>query len=176
MSQSDKSYYYAFVEARDQAYTLKLNRQGATWLDEDFATAMKAMPEAFDKETEDLFFSFFNKYGTHFVHQVQCGGSLYYYTFVSDETKAKANMEAEYIFPTNRAKTVNAAAPSPAHWNGSVRTPDPSSAAPAASPRISESRIPCIDGTTSPLDGAACLMNCRHAVQSAHRRRNHAHR
>lgn len=98
---SDKSYYYALVEASDRSYTLKLGKQGNAWLDSDFKEELNALPKAFSTESRDAFFSFFMKYGTHIVSQVELGGHLYYYvavekSFSSDETKVKANMEAEY--------------------------------------------------------------------------------
>jgi hypothetical protein len=100
-SNSDKSYYYALVEASDRSYTLKLAKTGKSWFDKDFADEMNDLPEVFSKDTQDEFFSFFIKYGTHYVTQVELGGHLYYYvaidkSFSSDETVVKANMNAEY--------------------------------------------------------------------------------
>ena len=101
VSRHDRSYYYALVEASQHAYTLKLKEQRGEWFTNDFASDVKDLPATFNKETEDIFFAFFGTYGTHYVHQVQLGGSLYYYVAVektasSDETTIKAKMDLEY--------------------------------------------------------------------------------
>ena len=98
---SDKSYSYALLEASDRSFTLKLGKQGKSWLDEDFAEELNALPTEFNRETREDYFSFFIKYGTHYVTQVELGGHFYYYvavekSFTSDESKITANMEAEY--------------------------------------------------------------------------------
>jgi hypothetical protein len=78
VSNSDKSYYYAMLEAWNRAYTLKLRHQGKSWLEEDFVEEMNDLPKEFTKDTRDHFFAFFGKYGTHFVHQILMGGHFYY--------------------------------------------------------------------------------------------------
>jgi hypothetical protein len=101
LTNSDRSYYYALVEATDQAYNLKLKEQSETWLTAQFASDVNSLPPAFSPATRDTFYAFFSKYGTHYVHQVQLGGSLYYYVAIeksttTDESTVKMNMDLEY--------------------------------------------------------------------------------
>lgn len=100
-TKNDRSYYYALVEASQHAFTLKLKEQRGEWFTTDFAADLAELPATFNKETEEIFFAFFGTYGTHYVHQVQLGGSLYYYVSVekstsTDETDIKAKMDLEY--------------------------------------------------------------------------------
>lgn len=110
VANSDKSYYYALVEATNHAYNLKLKEQTESWLTPSFAADVNSLPATFSPQTEEQFYAFFGKYGTHYVHQVQLGGSLYYYvaiekSFESDETKIKAHMDLEYkgVFAKTKA-------------------------------------------------------------------------
>ena len=101
VANSEKSYYYALVESSNHNYVLKLTRQGQSWLDPDFLEELKSLPKTFADATRDDWFAFFAKYGTHYVHQIQLGGQLYYYvavdkTYSSEETTVKSNMELEY--------------------------------------------------------------------------------
>src|ERR1700753_1104962 len=62
---SEKSYYYALVEASNHAYNLKLKEQSSKWFTSSFADDIGELPTAHSQgEAEDIFFAFFGKYGT----------------------------------------------------------------------------------------------------------------
>jgi len=101
LAKSDKSYYYALVEATEQSYNLKLKEQGESWLTPQFAGDLAKLPDSYTAATQKKFFTFFSKYGTHYVHQVKLGGSLYYYVAIEksttlDESKVQTNLDLEY--------------------------------------------------------------------------------
>jgi hypothetical protein len=101
VSESDKSYSYGLTDAWNRAFMVSLKDQGRSMLTEDFAADLDSLPPEFTKATEHIYFAFFDTYGTHYVHQVQLGGSLYYYvaiekSHVSTEEQIRAKMEAEY--------------------------------------------------------------------------------
>jgi len=112
---TDKSYYYALVEATEQSYNLKLKQQGKTWLTDEFSADLARLPETYSESTQKKFFSFFSKYGTHYVHQVQLGGSLYYYVAIeksttTSESNIEANLNMEYKGLFGKVKTEASAA------------------------------------------------------------------
>jgi hypothetical protein len=100
-SSSDKSYSYGLVDGWTHAFTVKLKQQGREMFTDDFSIDLDSLPEKFSKESEEEYFAFFDAYGTHFVHQVTLGGSLYYYvavqkTYESSEEEMRAKIDAEY--------------------------------------------------------------------------------
>ncbi len=110
VSTSDKSYHYSLVDAWNEAGFVKLREQGSDWFTSDFKDELNALPATF-KGNEDEFFAFYDIYGTHFVHQVKLGGSIYYYvavekSFESNETKVQTHLELEYkgIFARTKAE------------------------------------------------------------------------
>lgn len=98
---SSKDYFYALVEESDEAFALKLKDSGKGMLNGDFKDEMALVPERYTLETQNAFFSFFRKFGTHYVDQVKMGGRLQYSvaiekSFTSDETQLNINLDAEY--------------------------------------------------------------------------------
>jgi hypothetical protein len=110
VANTDKSYYYALVEAQDHSYNLKLKVQDDKWLAEGFRDALNALPDTYTPETQADFFTLFGTYGTHYVHQVKLGGSLYYYVAIEKSTtltteKIQLNLELEYKGVFGKART-----------------------------------------------------------------------
>jgi hypothetical protein len=103
-------YYLGLLAIRSKNYKLRLQNANEKAVaasvveDEDF----KNLPESFlpDKpDNQQLFFAFFDKFGTHFVDEVDMGGRLDYYVYVnraqvsnSQEFKAKLELEVKATF------------------------------------------------------------------------------
>jgi hypothetical protein len=61
----------------------------------------KDLPHDFTRENAAQFYNFFQKFGTHFISSVGCGGTLYYYFSVEQDsnlnsTQISASASAEY--------------------------------------------------------------------------------
>jgi hypothetical protein len=101
VSTSEKSYTYGLFDAWNHAFTVKLKEQGSSMFTQAFRDDLGSLPTKFSKSDEDIFFAFFDTYGTHYVHQVQLGGSLYYYVAIeksnaSSEKEIRGKINAEY--------------------------------------------------------------------------------
>lgn len=109
---SDVSHYYGIYEADFTAWQLNLTNTASNWLTAEFLDDpdVQALPDTFTQQNQDLFFTVFRKWGTHFVAQVIVGGSLDYYeavmtSYSSSQTQVQANIELEYkaVFTSSRA-------------------------------------------------------------------------
>lgn len=91
--------YYVFtdgfaVDIRDATHDFLLD---SVLADPDYQN----LPTTYTADSQLLFFRFFDKYGTHFISQVEMGGRLFYSvaiekSFNFTDTEFKANLTAEY--------------------------------------------------------------------------------
>jgi hypothetical protein len=109
---SESSCYYGIYEADYTAWQLNVDNTSANWLTPEFTDDpdVQALPDTFTPQNQELFFTVFRKWGTHYVAQVIVGGSLDYYeavmtSYSSSETQIQANIELEYkaVFTSSRA-------------------------------------------------------------------------
>ncbi|MBA0885558.1 MAC/perforin domain-containing protein [Flavobacterium undicola] len=92
---------YGLVESNVKLWTLSVESLQSLSLDSTFKAELDALPQTFTPATQQAFFNFFNKYGTHVVTTSIVGGRLHYVTAVSsasqfDKETAKVNMSFEY--------------------------------------------------------------------------------
>ena len=111
---TDQSYSYGIYEADITTWELKVNQIAQSWLTPEFTSDpdVLALPSTYTQENQQLFFTVFRKWGTHFVSHVICGGSLDYYTSVESsasysQTQIKTNIEMEYkaVFTSGKAES-----------------------------------------------------------------------
>ncbi|MEL6142549.1 MAG: MAC/perforin domain-containing protein, partial [Bacteroidota bacterium] len=108
---NSSEFNYAIYDGQKLAYPLTVNNPSSNLLaeavlaDPDYQQMMQAAGQGFDRNNPAPFYRFFLKYGTHFVKQVDMGGSLYYYAAVnksftsrSDEVTVKASFEYNGLF------------------------------------------------------------------------------
>lgn len=109
---TEVSNYYGIYEADITTWEVKVNQTSANWLTPEFTSDpdVQALPDTFTTQNQEQFFTFFRKWGTHYVAHVVVGGSLDYYSAVmtsysSSLTKVKANIELEYkaVFTSSKA-------------------------------------------------------------------------
>ncbi len=104
---SDDQYDYALVEANSIFWSLTLKDQSAnalaSWVtsDPDYIN----IPDTYNEGNRDLFFRFFDKYGTHYVVGVTVGSRLYYsslilksYNYSSQDISVKMKAEYDGVF------------------------------------------------------------------------------
>lgn len=101
MVRNSASYAFAMRDLYTRRWSLSLSNPSADGLADGVRDEFAALPDAFSGATRDEFYSFFEKFGTHFVSRVQVGARLYYYiavrkSFSSERTDVKARAEAEY--------------------------------------------------------------------------------
>ena len=99
--QREDDYSYALYELSNDQWRLTLEDLSTDAIGRGFKRDVDDLPQEFTPENEDTFFSLFEKYGTHFVHEVTVGARLYYTlsvlkTFSSDEKQIEANLKLEY--------------------------------------------------------------------------------
>lgn len=113
---------YCIFDGQKLSYPLNINNPDISLLadsvlaDADYHAMAAAAATGFDKNNPTPFYNFFLKYGTHFVYEVEMGGSLYYYAAVnksysksSQDISVKASFEYNGLF--------NAEAKAKADWN-----------------------------------------------------------
>lgn len=116
---SDDQYSFALVEANSKFWSLTLQDQSsralANWVtsDPDYIN----IPDTYNDGNRDLFFRFFDKYGTHYVVGLKVGARLYYsslveksYNYTKTEISAKLSAEYDGVF-------AKAGAEAEASWN-----------------------------------------------------------
>lgn len=116
VGQQIADYYLGLVCVRSKNYKLRLLDASidklAPWvLDDPDFRGLPAEYKPSDPENVRAFFAFFNKFGTHFVNEVDMGGRLDYYTAIDksyskSETdfKAKLKLEAKAVFFAAKAE------------------------------------------------------------------------
>ncbi len=97
----EESHTFALYDVKDTRYTLSLSDASFNQIKEDIRPGIEALPTTFTKENSEVFWKFFQRYGTHFTSQVELGGRLFYYasiskSYTSDEATVNARMKAEY--------------------------------------------------------------------------------
>jgi len=111
---TDVSYFYGIYEADFTAWQLKVDNTSASWLSPEFLTDpdVQALPTTFTPQNQELFFTVFRKWGTHYVAQVTVGGSLDYYeavmsSYSSNQQQVSANIQLEYkaVFTSSKAES-----------------------------------------------------------------------
>jgi hypothetical protein len=100
--QNSSDYSWALVEGDYFAWHLQLSYSPGALLgnivnDPDW----RELPDTFTPENASQFYNFFQKFGTHFISSVSCGGTLYYYFSVAQQsglssTQIAASASAEY--------------------------------------------------------------------------------
>ena len=90
--QNSSSYSWAMVESKILQWSLRLAYSSSTiradvHSDPDFAN----LPSTFEPANAQAFFAFFSKFGTHFINQIDVGGTLYYYSAVSRSSSMSAS-------------------------------------------------------------------------------------
>ena len=100
---SDTAYSYALYEMFRGLWKLELKDYSPQAISDRVRTDpdYSQIPTTFSPENRDKFFSFFDKYGTHFICEVDMGGLLYYAlkvmkAFTSDKRKIEMNVELEF--------------------------------------------------------------------------------
>ena len=100
-TEGSQTAYYGRVFDYVQLWQVILSPQSLVNLDPDFAADLAKLPAVFTMDTRQDFFSFFAKYGTHFVKTTTVGGRLDYSINVTSDAQftqeeASANMRFEY--------------------------------------------------------------------------------
>jgi hypothetical protein len=90
--QNSADYSWALVEGKYYAWHLQMLYSAQILLsnitsDPDWAN----LPSTFNANNAQAFYTFFEKFGTHFISGVACGGTLYYYFSVSKQWSMSAN-------------------------------------------------------------------------------------
>lgn len=117
-SESAETAYYGLYEAEFKGWDVGLQSQSSSALSPNFTEDpdVKALPETFNASNQELFFTVFRKFGTHYVVQASAGGSLDYAlailtSFSSNQTSLQVNVSLEYD-----ALFVSASAESQQEW------------------------------------------------------------
>ena len=114
VSKNISDYYYALYESSYLGWKAVLKSHSIENLDPSVVNdpCYQNIPGTFTKDNQELFFSFFRKYGTHYVSQVSVGGNMTYYsaierTFSSNMKHLEINVELEYkaLFLSVKAKS-----------------------------------------------------------------------
>lgn len=92
---------YGLVVETVDLFSVKLDEVQGAALEPTFASELAGLPAAFTPETQQQFFDFFNKYGTHIIDKSVVGGRLHYAVRIDSassfsEKEASANMTLEY--------------------------------------------------------------------------------
>lgn len=118
-SASTESFSYGLYEADFNGWNVLQSDLSNNWLSPGFTSDpdVEDLPSVYDVTTQDKFFAFFRKFGTHIVTQVTVGGSLNYFVAVEDsystnEAKVSANIQLEV-----QAVFYSASAESQAEWS-----------------------------------------------------------
>ncbi|MEZ4453828.1 MAG: MAC/perforin domain-containing protein [Nannocystaceae bacterium] len=118
-SASTQSFSYGLYEADFNGWNVVQSDLSSNWLSPGFTSDpdVEDLPTVYDVTTQDKFFAFFRKFGTHIVTQVTVGGNLDYFVAVEDsyssnEVKISANISLEV-----QAVFYSASAESQAEWN-----------------------------------------------------------
>jgi hypothetical protein len=87
--QSSSQYSWALVESKVLSWSVTLDASAANvrphvHSDPDFSS----LPSTYSPENAHLFFAFFNKFGTHFISEIDVGGTLYYCHLSPDRTRS----------------------------------------------------------------------------------------
>ena len=90
--QNSAAYSWALVEGKYYAWHLQMLYSAQILLsniskDPDWLN----LPSQFTAKNELQFYNFFEKFGTHFISGVACGGTLYYYFAVSKQSNFSSN-------------------------------------------------------------------------------------
>ena len=90
--QNSAAYSWALVEGKYYAWHLQMLYSAQILLsniskDPDWLN----LPSQFTAKNELQFYNFFEKFGTHFISGVACGGTLYYYFSVSKQSNLSSN-------------------------------------------------------------------------------------
>ncbi|MFW0757732.1 MAC/perforin domain-containing protein [Pseudomonas sp. H11T01] len=101
LSEGDQISNYGTIEDCVELWGLSLKSLQGLELVPEFKQELAQLPPKFDLSTQQHFFDFFNKYGTHIVSSAEVGGNLQYAVTVLsastfDEADAKANLSLEY--------------------------------------------------------------------------------
>jgi hypothetical protein len=121
-TQSQSVYWYGVVAGSYEALIVLLQNYSSAQLsanftqDPDVQALLQLQSPQFNPSTQQLFFTVFQKWGTHLVTKVVLGGNINYFsavnsTFSSDDTTISANLSLEY-----KAVFVDAAAQASADW------------------------------------------------------------
>jgi hypothetical protein len=111
-TKSTQDYFYALTEMSSRAYTMSLRDASKGKLMLSVVLEMAALPKEFNAETEEAFFAFFERYGTHYVEKVSMGARLYFCTavtksFASSEKEIELKVKLEYdgTFASSKAES-----------------------------------------------------------------------
>lgn len=94
---------FCSLSARIFSYGLVLSNRDQAALSNNITSDpdYKNLPSSYDSQNPMPFFNFFNKFGTHFIGQIEMGGVLYYSVAVNSDssftgTDSSAKITAEY--------------------------------------------------------------------------------
>jgi hypothetical protein len=98
---------YSVYKGLKSSYTLTIKNAASSLISEsvlgdpDFTDLMTAAEKGFDPNSPSPFYSFFSKYGTHFINETSMGGRIYYYTSIlktasMNDTEIDVSAKAEY--------------------------------------------------------------------------------
>lgn len=101
LKSGDSVSVYGRVEEQIQLFSVKLDQVQGAALDPTFQGELNALPAKFTQDTQQQFFDFFTKYGTHVIDKTTLGGRLHYLVTVDSassfsEADASSNMSLEY--------------------------------------------------------------------------------
>lgn len=110
--QQSTDYSWALVEGKYYAWHLQMLYSAQNILpqisgDPDWSN----LPGTFTTDNAHLFYAFFQKFGTHFISGVACGGTLYYYfavqkqaNYSSNQISASASAEYQGLISSTQAQ------------------------------------------------------------------------
>jgi hypothetical protein len=105
------SVFYGITDAWVGTWMVVLAQVNESALDPAFRQVLIGLPPTFDDTTIDTYFSFFQQYGTHFVHSAGVGGYFFYFQGIENtgsvsfqQAQAKANLEYNAVYVDAGAK------------------------------------------------------------------------
>lgn len=122
--QQASQYSWALVEGKYYAWHLQIFYSANNILpqissDPDWSN----LPSSFTPENATLFYTFFQKFGTHFISSVACGGTLYYYfavqkqaNYSSNQISASASAEYQGLISSTQAQADAYWSQTSNHW------------------------------------------------------------
>lgn len=117
LSEGSSSKYYGLVEANTTLWNVTVDSLQNASLMPDFKSELAALPDTFTPDTQQQFFDFFVKYGTHIITSAQVGGSLYFLVTVSEDSSLTSSASSMSMTAEYKSMAVDVGASAKADWD-----------------------------------------------------------